>query len=89
MDDRDAIAADMGRVPGMAAAERRLARLGVEFVDMTWCDHGHGATAEARVGRAHQKFTVHAASSPLAAVDELCEQVERARRMNRGQRRRT
>ena len=87
MDDRDAAAVDMGRVPGMAAAERRLARLGVEWVDMTYCEHGAGCTAEAQVGRAPRKFTVHAASSPVAAVDELCERVERARRMTRRKRR--
>ena len=87
MDDRDAAAVDMGRVPGMAAAERRLARLGVEFVDMTYCEHGHGATAEAVVGRASRKFMVHAASSPVVAVDELCDRVEQARRMTRRKRR--
>ena len=78
----------MGRVPGMAAAERRLARLGVEYVDMTWCEHGHGATAKATIGRIVQEFTVHAAPDPVAAVDELCDRVERARRMTRRKHRR-
>lgn len=78
---------DMARVPGMAAAQRRLARLGVEAVDMTYCDHGIGCEASAQVGRAEREFVVHGASDPAAAVDELAERIERARRAARRMRR--
>ena len=77
----------MGRVPGMAAAERRLARLGVEYVDLTHCDHGYGCEAVAAVGRARRRFRVHASPSPLAAVEQLADAVEHARRRARTRRR--
>ena len=87
MDDLNADELDMSRVPGMQAAHRRLARLGVETVDLTHCDHGFGCEASVQVGRAERTFTVHGASDPVAAVDELADRVERARSARHGPRR--
>ena len=77
---------DMARVPGMAAAQRRLARLAVDTVDMSYCEHGHGCEGVAVVAGVPRTFSVHAAVSPVAAVDDLAEQIEQARRAARRRR---
>lgn len=76
----------MANVAGLRAANRRLARLGVDAVDLSYCEHGHNAECQVQVGRAVQTANVHGAPDPVLAVDRLVEEVERLRRA-RGRRR--
>ena len=77
----------MARVPGMQAVNRRLARLGVEFVDLTECEHGCGASTSCMVGRAEREVFVHGLPDPVTAVDALADEVERLRRRARARHR--
>ena len=80
---RAVIEGEMDRVAGMRAANRRLARLGVETVDLSYCEHGCNAECRVQVGRVMQTVSVHGASDPVLAVDRLVAQVEQLRRSRR------
>lgn len=71
---------EMAGMAGMEAANRRCAKLGIEAVDMTWCDHGHGAEAKVQDGRVTRKLTVHGHPTPVAAIDAMCDLLEAHRR---------
>lgn len=70
---------NMGEVAGLRSANRRLARLGVENVDLSYCEHGHNAECEAQVGRTRIRVRVHGRPDPVAAVDALVDEIERRR----------
>lgn len=66
---------DMNAVAGMSAANRRLARMGVAAVDLSYCEHGHNAECTIHLGRSTAHVESHGNISPLAAVDDLVERV--------------
>ena len=70
----------MANVAGMRSAHRRLARLGVQEVDLSSCDHGAGVRAIAPVRGVLHTFTVHGARDHLIALDQLCDEIEAFRR---------
>lgn len=71
---------DMAIVAGMRSANRRLARLGVESVDFTACDHGVGVSCRVQVKRVMRDVYIHGATDPITALDQLVDEISALKR---------
>lgn len=71
---------NMNTVAGFQSANRRLAKLGVEDVDLTLCDHGAGTSCLVNVRGVNHRVSVHGAKDHLTALDQLCDEISALRR---------
>ena len=83
LEQRLAAETDMASVAGMASANRRLARLGVQEVDLSVCDHGCNAEAAIVIGSRRHTIKVHGQRDWVAAVDALADVADHLRMKNR------